>query len=142
MKLPNLESTFAISEKGDETGHQYIGTFTVKCILSKREEFLADARRRELLGAMADDATVTVRGNAFALSQLFVRIVDAPEWWVESDNGADLYDNNVIAEVFAKALEAADEWRKKISGEADKAEKVVKKTATRKPKSKDGDEDE
>jgi len=141
MSLPNIESTFSVSVKGDTTGHMYLGPFTVRAILTKREEFLADIRRRELVGPLPEDALPTIRNNAYALSQLYARVVDAPAWWRESDSGANLHDTNVIAEVFAKSLEAAEEWRKKVSGEAAKAEPVVKKAAKRAPKDEEDEAD-
>jgi len=131
MPLPNIESTFTVSVKGETTGHQYLGPFTVKCILTKREEFLSDIRRRELLGPAPEDALPSIRNNAYALSQLYVRIADAPAWWRESDFGTGLHDTNVIAEIFEKSLEAAESWRKRLAAEADKAEAVVKKVAKR-----------
>ena len=140
MKLPAIESTFAIAMKGDTLDHQYTGSFTVRCILTKREELIADIRRRELLGPIAEAAGPTVSNNAYVLGQLFVRIVDAPDWWKESDGGADLYDTNVIGEVYAKVLEASAEWRKRVGAEAKKAEEPVKKLAKKAPK--EGEETE
>ena len=142
MKLPAIESTFAIAMKGDTLDHEYTGTFTVRCILTKREELIADVRRRELLGPSADSASPVILNNAYVLGQLFVRIVDAPDWWKESDGGADLYDTNVIGEIYAKVLEASAAWRKKVAGESDKAEEPLRKLAKKAPAEGTGPEAE
>ena len=128
MSLPVFEAQFAISEVGETTGEKFTGMFTVKRVLSKREESLADIRRRAILGPQPENSLSSVANDAYVLGQLAVRIVKAPKWWDESDGGLDLLDSNVLAKIFEETLKAEIEFRKEIAEKTGDAEKVLEKT--------------
>lgn len=125
-----METTtkFSFSVIGEQTGKPYNGDFTVKTVISRRENFIADERRRLLIGANASSVSQSVNGEAYMFGQLSVRIVSAPDWWNNADNGVDLEDDNVAPELYNLIMEKADEHRKKIKESAEKAvEKMSKK---------------
>ena len=64
--LNNMEKSFIIDLAGETTGKPFTGTFTVKCVLSKREEMAADIRRRMILGPNPENAL-----NVLAPTHLF-----------------------------------------------------------------------
>lgn len=120
-------ATFTINITGEETGRVYTGKFKVKTILSRRDNFVADERRRMILGANSTQAAPNLQGEAFILGQLYVRILEAPKFWQDSDNGLDIEDANVIGEVFKLAMEKYDESKNKLKEEAEQAIKSLSK---------------
>lgn len=135
MSLPNREKEFAINEIGAVTKERYTGTFQVKRVLTQREEFLADHRRRSILGPNPENSSMAMAQNAYALGQLSVRIVKAPTWWnpnSEDVGGLDLLDENLIAKVFEETLKAEQEWRDEIAKKAEASVKTVEEAAEKK----------
>ena len=129
--LAPMEKSFIIDLVGDTTGERFVGTFTVKCVLSKREEMAADIRRRSILGPNPENAITMLASDAFVLGQLSVRIIKAPSWWDRSEGGLDLLDTNVTAKVFEEATKSEIEFRESISKQADAATDVLKKTVAK-----------
>jgi hypothetical protein len=106
--------TFSINVIGEESGNPFTGTFKVKTLLSRREHFAADERRRMIVGANPTTILPKLDTDAFMIAQLSVRVVEAPSWWKQSDSGLDLDDSNVIAEVFSLAIKAEVERKESI----------------------------
>ena len=119
-------AVFQFNVVGDTTGNPYTGKFKVKTVLSRRDSFLADERRRILIGANANSVSPSVGAEAFMLGQLFVRIVDAPAWWTQSDAGLDIEDGNVITDLFSAVVKAEEERVTALKAES---QKMIKKMA-------------
>jgi hypothetical protein len=117
---------FDISAIGDETGAHFSGTFKVRTILSRRDQFVADQRRRSILGADAQSAMPGLIGEAFMLSQLYVRIIEAPKWWQDSDGGLELKDPNIISQLFDSTMKAVESAKQELLKEADEAKAKLK----------------
>jgi hypothetical protein len=120
---------FEISTIGKDTGKSYAGTFKVKGILNRRDNFLADAARRRIIGPSPADALPALQGEAYMLGQLQVRILEAPDWWTNNAQGELLEDSNVISEVFELAIKTADEVTKAINDQATAALEKLSKDA-------------
>ena len=103
-----METTaqFSINEVGTKTGRAFSGTFTVKTLLTRADQFAADQRRRDILGPGSAEALDALKLEAFMLGQLSVRILKAPQFWNESGNGLQLEDFNIIQTVFDKCVDA------------------------------------
>jgi hypothetical protein len=43
-------------------------------------------------------------------------VTDAPKWFFESDYGYDLYDENVLREVYFKVMEHEEKWLESVWG--------------------------
>lgn len=122
-------ATISLSTTGTTTGQSFAGEFEVKTVLSRRDQFAADQKRREILGGIAQDqAMATLVGEAFMLGQLFVRITKAPDWWTTAGYGLDLKDSNVISELYEHALAKQAEAQRAIKEQAKAAlEKIAEK---------------
>lgn len=122
-------STFTVSLDGDKTGTKWHGEFTVKTLLSHRDELRRDQVRRELLGGVSPEhATVRSLNQADVFSELAARIIKAPSWWNESGAGLDLCDDNVIATVYSKTMEAEKDVLNRIKKDADQANEELRKS--------------
>lgn len=118
-----------LSTTGNVTGKPYVGSFRAKGILTRRDQFLADAARRRIIGPNPGDALPALQGEAYMLGQLSVRLVQAPDWWLAAANGELLEDGNVIAEVYELALQAENDLKKEIN----EAAKVALEKLTKEP---------
>lgn len=120
--------TIDLNSIGEVTGNPYVGKFKVKTLLSRRDYFTADLKRREIVGSVSpENAMPTLVGEAYMLGQLFVRIVEAPEWWNNAGMGLDLKDSNITAELF----EATTQVEKKAKDAVkEKAQAALQKLAT------------
>lgn len=122
-------ATFEINEIGTKTGNPYNGSFKVKTLLTRREEFTADELRRAIIGANPDAVPPSLSGEAFMHGQLQVRIIDCPKWWEDAGMGLDLPDLNVVVAVFQQAIDAEKKREKEIQKASEEALKKIKKTA-------------
>lgn len=123
---------FSISEKGENTGRDYSGVFKVKTILTRSDVFVSDQRRRDILGPSGETALDALKAEAFMLGQLYVRIVEAPKFWAESNFGLELEDVNVISTLFSKCIEIENERKMGLSKKADEAKQsLIKKDETK-----------
>jgi hypothetical protein len=69
------------------------------------------------------------------VAQCKYRIIAAPKWWIESDDGQDLLDLNVITEVWKQCRQAEREWLEKVWGPAEQPVALTKEvTDAEKPK--------
>ena len=118
-----MENTKVIelSTSGTLTGKPYVGSFKAKGVLTRRDQFLADATRRRIIGPNPGDALPALQGEAYMLGQLSVRLVEVPDWWTACANGELLEDGNVIAELYELALGAETSIKEEINKAAQTA---------------------
>lgn len=128
-----METTaaFTVNITGETTGRVYTGKFLVKTVLSRRDHFVADERRRMLLGSNPTGAAPSIQGEAYIFGQLAVRVLEAPKFWSDSDNGLDIEDANVIGEVFKTTMEKEEEYQKSLKEEATEAVKSLSKKVSK-----------
>jgi hypothetical protein len=127
MLKPSVD--FSVSCKGDTTGKEYQGLFTVRTALSFRERLREDEIYRTTLGVNPNDASPFSQSVASALSYLAVRITgEVPAFWKECNGGVDLKDDEVLVAVHKAAVEAIDAEYKRFRGEGAEAIKELKKT--------------
>jgi len=114
--------TFTISVVGELSGETFRGEFEAVKFLSYRQQLLLDSERRRLIG----DAAGTPSDNALTLAHIFsnlnVRLVKFPSWWVEAKNGVELVDENVVLAVFEATMKV----------QSDAVEEVQKRAAANK----------
>ena len=123
------EESFTLSITGDVTGEKLWGTFKAKKRLSHRDRLNQDKLRREMLGDRADGASIDAASIADAVSEIAIRLTDAPQWWKASNNGLDLMDGNVISEVYKKVMEVERKVFEELNKKAEDAEKTLKESA-------------
>jgi hypothetical protein len=114
MKIPSMEHKFNIQLTGEESKVTFVGEFTYKRPTLK-ERAMIDVYRAKLCGDMV---TIDPETRAFneAIANLKFTLKEVPDWWKESSNGADLYDTNVVLEVYNKCMEFEASWREKVYG--------------------------
>lgn len=106
---------------GEESFETFICQFKVKTMLSRSDKFIADQRRRELLGTNPNDALAQNQFDAFMLGELFVRIVEPPDWWKACQFGAGIRDRNVIATIYNAALAKETERKEALKKKSEEA---------------------
>jgi len=114
---------FNINVVGETSQKIFVGTFKVKRVLSRGERFLADERRRFILGANPESADIELSTEAAMLGQLFVRVLpnESPDFWKLSNAGLLFEDGNVIIAIFKEAMLAQKEYYEDIQKRADEA---------------------
>jgi hypothetical protein len=120
------DQAFTVSVVGETTGETFRGEFRAYKFLTHRQQLMLDQKRRELLGANAETASVRARNQSEVFSQLFVRLSEAPKWWLESGNGMDLVDDNVMVEVFTAAMKVEEEAVASVRKKAEEAKESLK----------------
>ena len=127
-KLPDMEFKFDINVKGNDTATVFEGHFRY---------------RRPSLGARARIASTNARLNGdvenlknleieelnYALAHLRHTLMDTPAWWEEAFYGMELYDSNVIEEVYNKCMKFEAEWKARIHSDK-KTDVMESKDAT------------
>lgn len=121
------DQAFTISVVGEVSGETFRGEFRALKFLTHRQQLLLDQKRRELLGANAEFSSARARNQAEIFSQLFVRLSEAPKWWIESGNGMDLVDDNIMVEVFNAAMKVEEEAINAVKKKAEEAKEALKK---------------
>lgn len=121
---------FTISVEGDKTGEKFFGEFKAKPFLSHGDELYRDRLRKEYLGPSPEASSQEAIERAEILSQLAVRLQDAPKWWKEARNCLDLYDSNVVFEVFSGVAKIAQEAMENVKKKADAVTPELQKSVT------------
>lgn len=121
-------ANFTISVLGDKTNTTWAGEFSCKPLLSHRDELVRDSRKRELLGAVNPQfADPRALNQADVFAELFVRLTKAPSFWVESGNGLDLLDDNVVAAIYREVMRLEKEAFDAIKKQAETAKADLRK---------------
>jgi hypothetical protein len=121
------DQAFTVSVVGETSGETFRGEFRAVKFLTHRQQLLLDQKRRELLGTNPDSANVRAQNQAEIFSQLFVRLSNAPKWWMESGQGLDLVDDNVMVEVFQGAMQVEKQAIEEMKKRAEEARERLKK---------------
>ena len=113
-KMPLMEHPFEILVTGQETGVTYTGTFKYKRpSLGERSRIEAMKVRMNGDLELLDEE---VRDYNHAIAHLRFTLHDYPDWWQAASFGIDLYDGNVVAEVYNKCMEFEATWKDKVFG--------------------------
>lgn len=112
--LPDMEYNFKVQITGEESQLMWVGDFLYRRP-TLRERASIDALRVRLNGDLntLDEDTMALNE---ALAFLRFTIRSAPDWWKDTDYGGDLYDANVVIEIYNKVMVFESEWRKKVMG--------------------------
>lgn len=113
MDLPSKEKTFAFEHIGETTGKKYDGQFTVLCVLNVGQKHSLALEKTRLLGNYANP-TDDLAGLAIILANLRAKIVEAPEWWKQSNGGASLDDEDAMVVLYRKVQEAEFQWKEEL----------------------------
>ena len=110
--LPSMEHSFTIDIKGSETGQQYDGTFTYKRPnLRVKSEISKTAARLDGGMTNLDDDTKFLHS---ILATLKHTLIKSPEWWEKADYGFELYDLNVIFDIYKCCSDFEKDWFNRV----------------------------
>jgi hypothetical protein len=124
-KLPSMEYTFSIEIKGSNTGQLKTGKFTYKRPnIGMQSEISKTAAK---LNGDLKNLDEDIKFLHHVLSTLRHTLIDSPDWWSDSLFGVELYDTNVILEIYRNTQDFEDEWYQKVWKEENKESKKVKK---------------
>ena len=113
---------------GDRTNTTYMGVFRVKTIVSPMDMIRADRLYRELIGSVNPHmASKETQNFAFALSQLKVRILEAPDFYKNSDLDGSHLDSNILIDIINKSIDAEEEYKKQIDNKLKEMQELLSK---------------
>jgi hypothetical protein len=115
-----------------------VGQFDIETVVDRRAEFMADERRRNIVGANPQGVPAALLGEAYMLGQLFMRIVKAPKWWTDSDGGLLLKDENIIGELYRMMELKVKERETGVVDEGKDAIKKLEKSAKKIVRAEEG----
>lgn len=123
--LPTPEYLFKIEKTDSETGVQYNGDFVYRRLTIgekiKLQEWVSDQIKSDSKDKK-DDPT---RSLWMTLAMIRFGCIECPAWFKDSDYGVDLYDFDIINEIFIKRSEKENEWVDKVKEKAAKVEAKV-----------------
>jgi hypothetical protein len=119
------EETFTINVTGLKTGENYAGKFRVYRWLSFGQELQRDNLRRQLLGPAAGTPSDGVVNVADILSDLGVRIIEGPSWWMESQGGTTILDAEVVSELWKQVMAVPNKAMEELKKKAESAKTNV-----------------
>jgi hypothetical protein len=111
--LPKNEKTFDIDVVGGDTGVTYKGQFTVLCILDMAGKHRLELEKTRLMADYANPSR-GLFGIATSLATIRAKVVSAPDWWKNEEDGAGIKDENVIFAIYDKCIDMENQWRKEL----------------------------
>lgn len=117
MDLPSKEKTFTFEHIGEDTGRKYEGQFTVRCVLNVGQKHALALEKTRLQGSYTNP-TDDLAGLAIILANLRAKIVEAPEWWKQSQGGATVEDESALVVLYRKVQEAEFEWKEELKAKS------------------------
>lgn len=113
-RLPAMEHKFSIQIVGEESNLNWAGEFLYRRP-TLRERTMIDVMEKRMNG---DLLTIDPEVSGFnqAISHLRFTLKEVPDWFRDTDMGGNLYDGNVVLEIFNKCMEFEAAWRKKAFG--------------------------
>jgi len=129
--------SFVLDIIGDNTGEKLVGNFDAKLRLSHRDQLNKDQLRRQIVGDKPDQATKDSMMRAEILSHLSLSLVDSPKWWKESSGGLDLYDDNVIFDLYDLVVKGQSKAIEEVIKKGEEAKADLKKVVTKKAADKE-----
>ncbi len=119
--LPSMEHTFLVDTKGSETGQAFQGTFVYK-----RPNFRIKSEIAKMKARLNEDLKNLDEDTSFLhgiVSNLRHTLIKYPDWWSEADFGYELYDVNVILDIYKECKKFEDKWFEEVWGESEKKDK-------------------
>lgn len=128
MDLPATETVFDF-DFTSELEKRYEGRFTVRCLLNMRQKHALELEKTRLLGNYANP-TDELAGISIIIATLRGRIIDAPEWWKQSDGGMNFVEFDVLTALYNKVMNAEVEWRAKLKEKTKKLPETSSPSST------------
>jgi len=114
--LPPMETELSLEVTGILTKTVYRGTFRYRIPNISRNSQIAIMESRLNSGVELDPTTKLLH-YMLAYLRYTIDEQEASKWWISSNFGADLYDVNVVTELYQKCFNFEREWNTKVHGE-------------------------
>lgn len=114
--LPDTEHEFSIDLEGETTKTSYSGTFKSR-IPNLKMRAAVLKKQEELTGGVTED--IILNNMTYMISHLRATLVEMPDWWKNADYGYELFDLNVVSEVYKKVTDFEEDWKNLIWGPKD-----------------------
>ena len=101
--LPDSNLMFDIDVEGEITKHRYQGSFECQ-IPNLRMQTEISKYKAYLNGSFGESLDAHTKNLHHMTSYCKVCLMDSPEWFVDSDWGLDLYDQNALESVYLQIL--------------------------------------
>lgn len=131
-ELPNMQHTFSVKVEGKEGGQMYEGSFTYK-----RPNLRAKSQIAKLAAKLNEDIKYLDEDTRFlhdVIAQLYYTLIDAPDWWKKSDSGMELYDFDVVFEIYKECMKFEKAWMDQVWGNQEAVQKEAEKELKAKQK--------
>lgn len=136
--LPEFQHTFFVDIEGTQTKQRFAGEFTYNHPNLRTISEISKYKAR-LDGGLTNIDSDTAFIHSM-ISQLRFTLSDYPKWWEQSDFGLNLYDLNVIVDIYNKTMEFEAKIFENISEVANKKEDKKEKEDEKESKGKNKEE--
>ena len=112
FQLPKMEFSFDVAVNGNQTNVAYTGTFIYK------RPTIGDRSRIDVMNKRLNGDLLTLENETMlfneAISHLRFTLIEYPEWWKAANLGMDLYDANVVVEIYNKCVDFEEVFMKRL----------------------------
>jgi len=114
-EMPSMEGEFDVEVIGELTKKKFLGSFTSR-ILNRKNRAAVGKHRAYLNGADPQGLSIDILALHHKIAYLKLALTDAPKFWKGSDGGYELFDGNVIDEVYVQVLAFEKQWMTEVWG--------------------------
>jgi hypothetical protein len=119
--LPAMENSFSITAlEGMITGKKYEGNFTCK-IPNLKTQALIEKHKAMLNGGLQASLDPLTLRLHHRLAYLRYTLTEFPKWWKDADMGYELYDGNIVEELYDRVMKFEADWMEAVWGPEEKA---------------------
>jgi hypothetical protein len=111
--LPQMQAQIQLDSEGERTKSRWLGSFTVKRILTHADRFAIE-RMYSFLLPKDVNTSEEMKVRAATIAELAVRIVSGPQWWEGSNSGQMLVDSNPLYDLLSLCADAEEAWNKEL----------------------------
>lgn len=123
QQLPDLTTTIYLDSAGEITKNRYVGSFKIKRVLTNGDLLAIDRFYAKLLPKDAEESASEDRKiKAAIIAELFVRIIEGPNWWTESRYGQNMIEFQPMYDLIQKCNEEFKAWTDQLSNAVNKVE--------------------
>lgn len=136
----SLSPEILVDVVGDVTKKRFVGSFQCR-IPRKKEQCLIDKHRAFLNGPSPEqlDPDTLRFHHMIAYLRFTIDGANSPKWWRDNDLGYELYDENVVKNLYDQVLDFEVKWLTEIWGEEEIAKRQGKvEEPNGKPAEKEG----
>lgn len=116
--LPNVTTTVQLDSIGERTKSRWVGTFTIKRILTHADHFKLDRIYASLMPSRSADVSEEQKLKAAAIAELAVRVINGPAWWDGTNSGQLMVDSDPLYDLISKCNEEEQKWAQEIEESA------------------------